>query len=275
MKKVPMIFLSLSILMFGVITAKGNDITIKVDDNVVKAFDVKAYIDSTTSRTMVPATFVAKSMGCIIDWDSETGVVHIENDFTDVKLKVGSNEVMVKNKVLKIDTEPVINEKELFVPLRFIFEIFSARVEWDKNTKTIEVYSGESEFLDPEISIVYPRNKWEAYEFRVQLDNWRYYLEDNLDYEIKIEFTQYPLNKKEQPEFYGEGWMLIEMDRWRKVDGLNLYELLPYYTTRDDMFELRKGMEFEFIICLRNNKTGEMRKYLDSVVYKDLVEWTK
>ena len=45
------------------------------------------------------------------------------------------------------------------------------------------------DFLEPEISIVYPMNKWEAYEFRIQLDNWIYYLEDGLDYEIKIEFT--------------------------------------------------------------------------------------
>ena len=277
MKKVPMIFLSLSlsVLMFSLTTASEPDITIKVDGGIVKAFDTKPYIDCTTGRTMVPAAFVAETIGGTMEWDSKTGVVHIKNDFIDVQLKVDSNEAIGKERLLKIDAVPVINENEIFVPLRFVFEVLSARVEWDRNTKTIEIYTGELDFLEPQISIIYPRNKWEAYEFRIQLDNWRCYLEDDLDYEIKVEFTKYPLNKKEQPEFYGDGWVFIEMDRWKNIDSPNLYELLPYYTTRDNMFELKKGMEFEFIIYICNNKTGEIRRYLDSAVYKDLVEWSK
>lgn len=277
MKKVLLIFLVSSILMFGLVTAteNENEIIIKVDGSTVKTFEAIPYIDSAVSRTMVPATFIAESMGCTLELDVESGVVHIKNDFTDAKFKVGSDEVMVKGKLLKIDAVPVVNEGVVFIPLRFIFEIFSARVEWDKDTKTIEIYTGELDFLEPEISVVYPMNKWEVYEFRIQLNNWVDYLKDDLDYEIKIEFTKYPLNKKEQPEFYGDGWVVIEMDQWRKVDGPNLYELLPYYTTRENMFKLKKGMEFEFIVFVRNNKTKETRKYLGSATYKNLVEWVK
>ena len=75
-------------------------------------------------------------------------------------LKTGSSEVIVNGKLLKIDSVPVINEEVIFIPLRFAFEIFSARVKWDKNTRTIEILTGELDFLEPEISVVYPRNKW-------------------------------------------------------------------------------------------------------------------
>lgn len=275
MKKMLLLFLISSILMFSMVTANERDITIKVDGSVVKTFGAAPYIDPAAGRTMVPAEFVAESIGGTVDLDIEPGIVHIKNDFADAKFKTGSSDVIVNGKLLKIDSVPVINEEVIFIPLRFAFEIFSARVKWDKNTRTIEILTGELDFLEPEISVVYPRNKWEVYEFRIQLDNWVDYLKDDLDYEVKIEFTEYPLNKKEQPEFYGSGWVLIETDRWRKIDSPSLYELLPYYTTRENMFELKKGMEFEFIVSLRNNKTGEIRRYLGSAVYKDLVEWIK
>ena len=51
---------------------------------------------------------------------------------------MGSDEVMVKGKLLKIDAVPVINEGVVFIPLRFIFEIFSARVEWIKIPKQLK-----------------------------------------------------------------------------------------------------------------------------------------
>lgn len=275
MKKTLLLFLISGILMFGLVTASESDITIKVDGNIVRAFDAAPYIDSAAGRTMVPAAFIAESIGGTLDLDFESGTVHIKNDFNDVKFTVGSSEAMVGERLLKIDAVPVINEKAVFIPLRFTFEIFSARVEWDEANKTIEIFTGELDFLEPEISIVYPRNKWEVYEFRIQLDNWIYYLKYDLDYEVKIEFIEYPLNKKEHPEFYGDGWVLIEVDRWRKIDSPSLYELLPYYTTRDNMFELKEGMEFEFIVWVRNNKTKEVRRYLGSAIYKNLVEWVK
>ena len=51
----------------------------------------------------------------------------------------------INNEILGFDTPPVIELDRTLVPLRFIFELLGATVDWDNSTQTAIVQNSESD----------------------------------------------------------------------------------------------------------------------------------
>lgn len=139
MKKIlSIIIIAVLVLSFIVVFgSSSNDVTVKVDGNIVSFPDAKPYIDINSNRTMVPIRFIAEEMGCAVGWDGSLRVVYINKDKTSVELKIGASKALLNGKVITLDTEAIINKDRTFVPLRFVSEALGADVKWNNNTRTV------------------------------------------------------------------------------------------------------------------------------------------
>ncbi|WP_051280133.1 stalk domain-containing protein [Anaerovorax odorimutans] len=106
-----------------------------INGNAVDFPDTKPYISN--SRTLVPVRFVSEELGASVDWKSDTGMVVITKGSDNIKLVIGSTEV-VKNEVTNsMDVAPLIVDGRTMVPLRFVSEQFGALVNWDSSQNSV------------------------------------------------------------------------------------------------------------------------------------------
>lgn len=94
-------------------------------------------------RTMVPVRVVAETLGSTVDWDAETKTVTFTQGIMTASMVVGDTKltVAVDNVVsdMAVDVPASIINSRTMVPIRFLSETFGYGVEWDAETKTVNV----------------------------------------------------------------------------------------------------------------------------------------
>ena len=90
------------------------------------------------TRTLVPVRGVFEAYGAIVEWKDETKEVIIKGD-TEIVLKIGSNVMKVDGKEVVLDVAPQIINHRTLVPIRAISEGLNKKVNWNNDTKTVEI----------------------------------------------------------------------------------------------------------------------------------------
>ncbi|SEA62516.1 Collagen triple helix repeat-containing protein [Paenibacillus sp. ov031] len=122
-----------------------DEISIIVNDSVVQS-DVKPVVHKGT--TLIPLRVLEESLGVSLNWNSSTqtitvfkgdalGVLIIRNPTASVK--IGD----VEEKVV-LDQPAKIIQNRVMVPVRFIAELFGAKVVWNPTIKTIIISTLQS-----------------------------------------------------------------------------------------------------------------------------------
>ena len=137
--------------------------------------DVAPFIDPTVNRTLVPLRFILEGLGYEVKWDGDTRMITIigevyKEDGSTEERKVymhmpktaaemhGKYKVYPGSKIVKVEYEngtveeidltnykgqnmgaPLIYQNRTFVPVRFISEIFGAKVLWDGEERKVEI----------------------------------------------------------------------------------------------------------------------------------------
>ncbi len=109
-------------------------------DGVEIKSDAQPYINL-DNRTMVPIRLIAEKLGAKVSWDTNNQSVTIINNTDKIKMAIGSNEVMVNNKTILMDTGPAVEDSRVMVPLRFVAEYMGTSVKWDAEQGIVELYS--------------------------------------------------------------------------------------------------------------------------------------
>lgn len=96
------------------------------------------------NRTMLPARFVAESLGAKVTWNSKKRIVTIvgkdENgDKVTIEITIGLGSAMVNGKVEKLDSPAFIENNRTYTPIRFISEHLGADVEWDAKARKVTI----------------------------------------------------------------------------------------------------------------------------------------
>lgn len=103
-------------------------------------------------RTLVPIRFVTEELGGKVDWKDKEKRVIIQKDNLLVNLKINSLLVSYedgqKNYSL-MDVEPKIIDGRTFVPLRFVGNALGVGVEWDEDTRTVNIDSSKASNMEP------------------------------------------------------------------------------------------------------------------------------
>jgi iron complex transport system substrate-binding protein len=77
-------------------------------------------------------------------WDPEFQTIYAQKDDVAVGLMIGSNRMFRNGVSSLIDVAPVIVGGRTLVPTRLIAESFGATVNWDPETRTVEIISYSS-----------------------------------------------------------------------------------------------------------------------------------
>jgi len=104
-----------------------------------KTMDVLPMIQN--DQTLVPIRFIAEALGAEVDWTSATATgpmnVHITVDGQTLSFGIGETSPQLA--ALGMDVPAQLIGDRTMVPLRFVSEFFGAIVEWDGDTRVIEI----------------------------------------------------------------------------------------------------------------------------------------
>lgn len=135
LKKIKGAFLLLTVLYFvigmvGVSFASADvPMSIYVNNKKVDFDEQKPYIDN-HNRTQVPVRFLTEKLGAVVSWDGKIKRVTIKKDDLTILLDIDSNNAYLNGKVIKMDTNAVLQNNRTVVPLRFVSESFGFDVEY-------------------------------------------------------------------------------------------------------------------------------------------------
>ena len=110
-----------------------------------KSMDAAPFIDE-NSRTMLPVRVIANALGISDDdiaWDNDTKTAFFTRpDGKVVSCKVGDRIIRIGEETIEIDTEPVIVNDRIFLPMRALFNAFNVsddHIIWNDPEKTVTV----------------------------------------------------------------------------------------------------------------------------------------
>lgn len=197
-------FVNESLLVIGDKTAYVND-----QETLLAA---APYVKS--GKTLVPLRFMEKALGAEISWDNVTRTATLKTANTTIKVVIGQKLALVDGEPVALDVPAEIKGGLTFVPLRFISENLGAYVNYDAETKSINIdyvnKTGWKEFSDEETGLLfkYPE-KWTVLN---ESDNgFKIKSPDGSIMELKIETRDFDAVSKEKIDIHnGKGWELIE-----------------------------------------------------------------
>ena len=156
MKKIISIILALTAVMSGCTTLAEEKIKVTLDGQAMD-FDVAPIIQN--DRVLVPMRAIFEELHCSVDYTDIDGRQIITaklNENNSIGLVIGSDEMQIHNKKIKLDTAPIIVNDRTLVPLRAVSEAFDYDVNWDEDTKTVTI---SKEIPKTEYDILYGRLK--------------------------------------------------------------------------------------------------------------------
>ncbi len=120
--------------------AAGEDVKLQLNGAPL-ATDQPAVI--VNDRTMVPVRVVAEALNVEVNWDAATKTATFVKDDLNASLAIGSDTLNVTEGSVtvpvKIDSPAVIINERTMVPVRFLSETFDCQVDWDEETRTVNI----------------------------------------------------------------------------------------------------------------------------------------
>lgn len=98
-------------------------------------FDTPPTIEN--NRTLVPLRTIFEELGAVVEWGDN--IVTAKKGNTVITLTIGSNEMKVNEKVVRLEAVAQIRNSRTFVPLRAVSEAFNNNVEWNGVKRIINI----------------------------------------------------------------------------------------------------------------------------------------
>ncbi len=118
-----------------------NYVPIKVTVNNAEvncaAYGQQPYIKN--DRTLVPMRAIFEALGAEVSWDDTTKTAIGVKDDVEVKITIGENVLYKNGDAIELDCAAEITNNRTMVPVRAISEAFGCTVNWDNDTKTVEI----------------------------------------------------------------------------------------------------------------------------------------
>ncbi|MBQ8002895.1 MAG: hypothetical protein IJ297_05570, partial [Clostridia bacterium] len=132
-----------------------NGVTLTIDSAVADINGVKLTLDApayiASDRTMVPLRFIAEAFDASVSYNA--GVVTIEKDGSVFKTTIGTKSYTLNGVEKQMDTESVILNDRTMVPVRVIAEAFGMSVNWNGDTRQVNIKRGKARLDNVKIFI--------------------------------------------------------------------------------------------------------------------------
>ncbi len=110
---------------------------VRVDDELVVFKNQWPIIEN--ERTLIPVRGLFEKLGAKVKWDEKTYQATISYGNTTVIIPIGESYTYVNGKQTEIDTPARLVNGRTMVPLRFVMDSLGFDVEWDEETRTVNV----------------------------------------------------------------------------------------------------------------------------------------
>lgn len=120
-------------------------ITLEINGSIVKPSAAPVIENGTT---LVPIRIISQNLGCTVDWDGATQGITITKDSKVIKLQIGKTNATVNGANQTLSVAPKIIDSTTMVPIRFISQSLDAYVNWDAESRTVQV-SDTNNFTKP------------------------------------------------------------------------------------------------------------------------------
>ena len=127
---------------FCVVSYGAESIVIKIDDKVVSYDEASGYpfVDE-NGRTLVPFEATFGIFGAEIAVEANYECVICEKYGIDVEVPVGEKFIMKDDVKIASDTNAVIMNEIIYIPIRNVMEAFGCEVSWIETSQTVEITS--------------------------------------------------------------------------------------------------------------------------------------
>lgn len=123
-------------IMFVINTAASQNVNINLDGKLLPQTQSMgyAYMNTESSRTMVPLRLVSEEMGYKVIWNKDTQTATIQEGSATINISINSTKPTVNGVVKTIDAPAVLQDNRTYVPIRFISEAMGEQVAYKSNT---------------------------------------------------------------------------------------------------------------------------------------------
>lgn len=227
-------------------------------------------------RTYIPLRAVSENLGAKVTWEGKTQTITIEQGYKTIVCRINNDTARVNNQVIQLDAPPQLKLGTTYVPLRFTADCLGAKVDYDKNSNSINItyevpkqenkkYVGDREVRTTNL----PKNYKDFEYILASIPNEMYELK--ADYEYKnnaVEGKNYikPFNIKKD-SFYSEE----NLQKWKQTIEKNLdLKLNVDYKTIDNTWAEQMTKTY---IASQKEGQGNYNKYLKYT--KDYIQSVK
>ena len=109
----------------------------RVNGELIKFEDQYPVIENGT--TLIPIRALSEAVGCDVGWDGDERLVTIDGGGTEIELRIGDITAYVNGEAYELTENAEIENGRTMVPLRFAAESLGCRVEWNDDTRTVEI----------------------------------------------------------------------------------------------------------------------------------------
>ena len=99
--------------------------------------DAKPFIRN--NRTMVPIRAIVENIGGEISWNGKEQIVTIIYEDKEVSIYINDGIAVLKGEQINLENPPEIIDGRTYLPLRFVLESLDLEVNWDGDTKIIQI----------------------------------------------------------------------------------------------------------------------------------------
>ncbi len=138
-------------------------------DGILVEFDEGPYIID--GFTFVPVRGLSEALSFKYSWDDANKTVIVVSEGASAWIQADNRSITINSESIiyseKIDVAPCIIDNRIFVPLRFIAELFDSTVEWDAEREAVVITTPNGDGSYPEFEDVYEEpsgNDFEYYE---------------------------------------------------------------------------------------------------------------
>ncbi len=90
-------------------------------------------------RTLIPIRGLLEKLGASVEWNHENYEAVIQKDGIRVVLPIGSSTAYVNGEEVELDVPAELRNGRTMVPLRFILDQFGIEIEWEQQTRTVNI----------------------------------------------------------------------------------------------------------------------------------------
>jgi len=138
------VIIMLFLLLGSTVVVGSQPITVTIDGSAL-VMDTQPV--SRDGRTLVPLRAIFEALGANVAWDPVARTITGTRGNTTIFLQINNRTAKLNVNSITLDVPPAVINGRTMVPTRFIAESLDAQVNWDGQTRTVSIVTGDAPII--------------------------------------------------------------------------------------------------------------------------------